>query len=140
MVAQLQAAFLDNWMKTTGAGRSTAKTISRRWLPTGRLEAQVFKSGAQGGSESMELMYLLSLARRQAQRLHRKRLLRSRRADHPILDRARKRGVRVQIIVPGPNIDVKVVRRASRAPLGRPAQGRRGNLRIPAHDVPQRSC
>src|SRR5439155_18816145 len=61
VVAQLQAAFMDNWTKTTGevlVGDHYFPKIE----PAGDMLAQVFKSSANGGSESMEQMMLLSIA------------------------------------------------------------------------------
>jgi cardiolipin synthase len=60
-VAQMQAAFLDNWVK--GAGEVLH---GDEYFPTqksvGNLASQVFSSSPTGGSESMELMYLLAIA------------------------------------------------------------------------------
>src|SRR5205814_1804204 len=60
-VAYLQAAFVDNWMESTGH-----VLHGEEYFPAMREEgsqsAQVFKSSATSGSESMELMYLLSMA------------------------------------------------------------------------------
>ena len=50
---------------------------------------------------------------------------------------AAKRGVSVQIIMPGTAIDAEVVRSASRELWGRPAARRRQNRRVPADDVPR---
>ncbi len=63
VVAQLQAAFMDNWIKTTGKvlhGDSYFPELGR----AGDQSAQVFKSSPTGGSESMQLVYLLSIAAR----------------------------------------------------------------------------
>ena len=60
-VAQMQAAFMDNWTKVTGSVLHTAE-----YFPCGRARgfefAQVFESSVEGGAESMHLMYLLSIA------------------------------------------------------------------------------
>lgn len=117
VVAQLQASFLDNWMKTTGHildGEDYFPPL----VQTGPLDAQVFKSGAHGGSESMELMYLLSLAAAKHNvYIGSAYFVPDDLTMNSLID-ARRRGVRIQIIVPGPNIDVKIVRRASRARWG----------------------
>ena len=60
-VAQLQAAFADNWMKTAGVvlqGNDYFPPIA----PAGHQFAQVFKSSPQGGSENMQLLILMSIA------------------------------------------------------------------------------
>jgi cardiolipin synthase len=117
IVAQLQAAFLDNWMKSTGevlAGENYFSPLAT----DGKLWAQVFKSSSQNGSESMELMMLLSIAaagdhiRMESAYFVPDTLTR----QHLIA--ARKRGVAVEIIVPGSHIDEKVVRQASHATWG----------------------
>lgn len=117
VVAQLQAAFLDNWMQTTGEVLD-----GEAYFPaspaTGPSDAQVFKSGAQGGSESMELMYLLSLAAaKKTVRIGSAYFVPDELTIEAMLD-ARRRGVRIQIIVPGPHIDMTIVRKASRARWG----------------------
>lgn len=60
-VAQLQAAFMDNWMKASGEvlhGEEYFPTLTT----AGKVLAQVFKSSPGKGSESVRLMYLLSIA------------------------------------------------------------------------------
>jgi cardiolipin synthase A/B len=116
-VAQLQAAFIDNWMETTG-GVLHGDEFFPQLKPTGELAAQVFKSSSEGGSDSMQLMYLLSIAAAKSHvRLASAYFVPDRRTIDALLD-ARRRGVRVQIIVPGKYIDEKIVRRASRATWG----------------------
>ena len=62
VVAQMQAVFMDNWIKVTGhvlhGPRYFAPLAS-----AGGMRAQVFSSSPSGGSESMQLMYLLAIAR-----------------------------------------------------------------------------
>jgi cardiolipin synthase A/B len=116
-VAQMQAAFMDNWIKTTGRvlqGEAYFPALT----PSGVALGQVFTSSPSGGGDSMQLMYLLSITA--AERtidlsaayfvpdpLTRKALL-----------AALARGVRLRIIVPGEYIDSQVTRRASRADWG----------------------
>jgi cardiolipin synthase len=116
-VAQLQAAFLDNWMKVSGSvlhGEAYFPAIE----PRGGHLAQVFRSSPEGGADSMHLMYLLSLA------AARERIDLSMAYFVPddlalkALEDAMKRGVKVRIIIPGPRTDAKLVRRASRALWG----------------------
>ena len=117
VVAQMQAAFLDNWMEVTGAVRH-GREYFPPLAPVGTEYAQVFLSSPGGGSESMQLMYLLSIAAaRSTIRLS---------ASYFVPDdvaiatfvAALKRGVRVQMILPGPHMDAEIVRRASRARWG----------------------
>jgi len=116
-VAQMQAAFMDNWTKTQ------SKVLhGEEYFPkldsAGSSQAQVFKSSPREGSESVRLMYLLSIASA------RKRLLIANSYFVPddlsvktIAD-ARKRGVDVEVIVPGTKIDSELSRKASRSRWG----------------------
>ena len=116
-VAQMQAAFMDNWIKTTGKvlqGEAYFPALT----PVGTALGQVFTSSPSGGGDSMQLMYLLSITAAERtidlsaayfvpDALTRKALL-----------AALGRGVRLRIIVPGEYIDSLVTRRASRADWG----------------------
>ena len=119
VVWQLQAAFADNWMEATGEVLHGDAFFPPMDAPAGPQWAQVFRSGPEGGSASMQLMYLLSLAAaRQHVRIGSAYFV----PDELTIDAlvaARARGVRVQVIVPGPHIDIDVVRRASRSKWGR---------------------
>ena len=81
--------------------------------------AQVFKSSPSEGSDSMRLMYLLSITAAQ------KRILIANSYFVPddqsvdALVAAKQRGVQIEIIVPGPKIDTAITRRASRSRWGR---------------------
>ena len=60
VVAQMQAVFLDNWIKVIGDvlhGPAYFPEVP----PVGNSSAQMFSSSPGGGSESMQLMYLLSI-------------------------------------------------------------------------------
>src|SRR5690606_9778292 len=60
VVAQVQAVFVDNWIKATGEvlhGEEYFPDLS----PTGNMDAQMFASSPAGGSESMHLMVLLAI-------------------------------------------------------------------------------
>jgi cardiolipin synthase A/B len=117
-VAQMQAAFVDNWIETCAEllhGEEYFPSID----PAGPHAAQVFKSSADEASESVRLMYLMAIAAAE-------RSVRVANAyfvpDSLAVDTlvaARRRGVSVEIVVPGRHIDSKVVRRASRSRWGR---------------------
>jgi cardiolipin synthase len=117
VVAQLQAAFVDNWMGSTG------KVIDgEEFFPelkdAGSEWAQAFKSSPRGGSESMELLFLLSIAAAEKNiRIASAYFVPDELTIQTLAD-ACKRGVKVQIIVPGKHIDEKIVRPASRARWG----------------------
>ena len=116
-VLQMQAAFLDNWIKTTGKVLQGVEYFPPV-PPAGDQMAQVFTSSPSGGGDSMALMYLLSITAAEktidlsASYFVPDEL--TRRALRAALDR----GVKVRIIVPGRHIDAQVVRQASRADWG----------------------
>lgn len=113
VVGQMQAVFADNWTKATGVvldGPVYFPPLS----PRGNHAAQMFSSSPQGGSESMLLMYLMSItAAKESIDLSSSYFVPD---DLTIraLVAAAKRGVKVRIITPGKDIDSDVVRAASR--------------------------
>ncbi len=117
-VAQMQAAFTDNWLKVTG------KVLDGRdYFPPETLVGpelgQVFKSSREGGSESMHLMYLLSTvsATRNID-LAMAYFVPDELTENALIE-ALARGVKVRMIMPGPYTDTEVLRKASRAKWGR---------------------
>ena len=113
-VAQMQAAFGDNWMKT-----HAQVLFGDAYYPElpqiGRSRAQVFKSSRDEGSESVRLMYLLSIASAtKSIRLQAAYFVPDDLAIDTLVT-ARKRGVTIEIIVPGPNTDSEIVQGASRS-------------------------
>jgi len=117
-VAQMQAAFMDNWIKTRGEVLH-GDAYFPQLEPVGEQSAQVFKSSPGEGAEGMRLMYLLSInAAEKSIQIANSYFVPD---DLTIetLEEAMKRGVRVQIIVPGTKIDTEVVRKASRARWGK---------------------
>jgi cardiolipin synthase len=116
-VAQMQAAFTDNWTKLTGRVLHTAAYFPPM-VPAGAHRAQVFKSSRDGGSESMHLMYLLSIAAaRTSIHLSMAYFAPDAVALEALLAAVR-RGVKVRIILPGPVTDAQIVQNASRAQWG----------------------
>ena len=117
VVAQMQAVFADNWLKAAGVALHGARYFPP--IPTlGDGYAQMFASSPAGGSESMELMYLLVIsAASQSIDLSMAYFIPDAMARDTIVE-ALKRGVRIRIITPGPTSDVEVARRASRALWG----------------------
>jgi cardiolipin synthase len=117
VVSQLQAVFMDNWMQTTGVVMQGKDYFPAQ--PTdGKAFAQIFKSSSLGGSENMQLMTLLSLAAAgQNIRLESAYFVPDKLTVAALID-ARKRDVRVEIIIPGTKIDEHFVREASRARWG----------------------
>ena len=116
-VAQMQATFMDNWTKVTGRVLHTADYFPAV-PPSGPHYAQVFQSSIEGGAESMHLMYLLSIA---AARVSIQLSMAYFAPDDIALEAllaALKRGVKIQILLPGPHTDAEFVSSASRAQWG----------------------
>ncbi|HEV7578474.1 MAG TPA: phospholipase D-like domain-containing protein [Caldimonas sp.] len=116
-VGQMQAVFVDNWIKTTGTvlhGVDYFPTLA----PVAGGPAQVFSSSPSGGSASMELMYLMSItAAKRTIRLSSSYFVPNDLAVKTMVE-ALGRGVRLQIITPGEHIDTETVRAASRSRWG----------------------
>jgi cardiolipin synthase A/B len=118
VVAQMQAAFNDNWIKTTGVVLNGPEYFPRLEA-SGDMDSHLFMASPAGGNESMHLMYLMAIAA----------------AEHAIdlaasyfvpdeliieaLLAARGRDVAVRILVPGPHMDSETVRLRSKAVWGR---------------------
>ncbi|MDR7134645.1 cardiolipin synthase [Lysobacter niastensis] len=117
VVAQMQAAFNDNWIKTSGVVLN-GDGYFPELPPVGDQAAHMFIASPSGGSESMHLMYLMSIAAAQKSiDMEAAYFVPDDLAIHALLA-ARKRGVRVRVIVPGPHIDSESVRLASKAQWG----------------------
>jgi cardiolipin synthase A/B len=117
-VAQMQAAFIDNWIKVRGCVLHEPPYFPEL-REAGRVAAQVFRSSRDEGSESVRLMYSYSIAAaRKNIRLAAAYFVPDDLAVET-LKRACRRGVFVEIIVPGPIIDSRLVRKASRARWGK---------------------
>ncbi|MES2877884.1 MAG: phospholipase D-like domain-containing protein [Pseudomonadota bacterium] len=117
VVAQIQSVFLDNWIKVTGDvlhGPDYFPALP----PVGTARAQVFSSSPTGGSESMQLMYLLAItAASRSIDLSASYFVPDDLAIQALVE-AMQRGVRLRIVVPGKHIDSDAVRSASRAKWG----------------------
>ena len=116
-VAQMQAAFCDNWVKSRGKVLSGPGYFPEL-EPVGESTAQVFKSSRGGGSENVRLMYLLSItSATKSIRLQAAYFVPDELSIQSFIS-ARERGVRIQLIVPGPHSDSEIVAGASRALWG----------------------
>jgi len=116
-VAQMQSAFNDNWIKTTGHllnGPAYFPPLE----PAGDMDAHLFIASPAGGSESMHLMYLSAIAAAE----HSLDLTASYFVPDELIGKAlvaaRQRGVRVRIMLPGRHIDSETVRLSSKASWG----------------------
>lgn len=117
VVAQMQSAFFDNWIEVSGQvlhGAAYFPAIE----PVAKHTAQVFTSSPGGGAESVQLMYLLSIAAAKTSVQISMAYFVPDNVDVNTFIAARKRGVRVQMIVPGAHADAKLLRRASRFEWG----------------------
>ena len=116
-VAQMQAVFMDNWLKATGKvmhGESYFPALQTM----GSSDAQVFSSSPSGGSESMALMYHLSItAAERTIDLSSAYFVPDELTTKALTD-ALRRGVKIRIITPGEIIDTETVRAASRGSWG----------------------
>ena len=117
VVAQMQAVFMDNWLKVTGQvmhGEAYFPAIQ----VMGDSVAQVFSSSPSGGSESMQLMYQLSItAAAHSVDLSSAYFVPDALTTQALTD-ALQRGVKIRIIPPGEIIDTDTVRAASRGSWG----------------------
>ncbi|MBC7712951.1 MAG: cardiolipin synthase [Rhizobacter sp.] len=117
VVNQMQAAFMDNWNKISEQvldGDKYFPVISK----SGNSTAQVFKSSPEEGSGSVRLMYLYSI-------VHAKKSILIANAYFvpdsyviKLLIEAARRGVKIEVIVPGTKIDTAITRMASMATWG----------------------
>lgn len=117
VVAQLQAAFADNWIKTTGTLLHGSHYYPKL-ESAGEVEAQVFISSPAAGAESMQLMYLMAIAAaEQTIDLQAAYFVPDKLSIAALLE-ARRRGVAIRILTPGEHIDASVVRLSSRREWG----------------------
>ncbi len=117
-VAQMEAAFTDNWMKTHSQvlhGDDYFPALEE----AGACEAQMFRSSRSEGSESARLLFLFSMAAaRRSLYIGSSYFVPDDLAVETLID-ASRRGVRVEILVPGRHIDTEVTRKASRSRWGK---------------------
>ena len=117
VVAQMQATFLDNWLKVTGKVLHGALYFPPI-APAGAQKAQMFSSSPSSGSESMQLMYHLAItAAERSIDLSVAYFVPDELTQKLLMD-ALARGVRVRFITPGEHTDTETVKAASRATWG----------------------
>jgi cardiolipin synthase len=117
VVAQLQAAFMDDWFETRGVvldGPGYFPDLDRQGPALG----QVFWSSPRGGNGNLRVMFLLAIAAATRRILIANAYFVPDETTVEMLVAARRRGVDVEIIVPGPVLDAQVVRRASKETWG----------------------
>jgi len=117
VVAEMQTAFLDNWIKTSGSVLH-GEDYFPKLPPVGDKLMHMFISSPAGGSASMHLMYLLSIAAAErtidieAAYFIPDDLMRD------ALIAARHRGVRIRVLLPDKHLDSQTVRLASKHAWG----------------------
>jgi cardiolipin synthase A/B len=117
VVAQFQAAFLDNWIKTTRRVLS-GETYFPALASAGALKMHMFMSSSAGGSESMRLMYLMAItAAEKAIDIEAAYFIPDTLMSRELI-KARARGVRIRILLPDKHIDSETVRIASKRAWG----------------------
>lgn len=118
VVRGLTGAFAENWLEATGeviAGEDDLPELE----PVGDGAAmQVIRSTAGVGDTNLETLYFLAIAAARESIDLTSAYFAPRPAFLRALADAAERGVRVRLLVPGPNIDKDVVRWAGRATYG----------------------
>ena len=118
VVAQMQAVFIDNWIKTTGRVLHGAEYFPKLSATCGDMEAQMFGSSPVGGSESMHLMVLLALTAAKTSIDIQNAYFVPDRLTVEALCSAARRAVRIRIVVPGRHTDARVGRWAAQGLYG----------------------
>jgi cardiolipin synthase A/B len=117
VVAQMQAVFVDNWIKATGRVLHGADYFPKL-SPSGEMDAQMFGSSPVGGSESMHLMVLLALTAAKTSIDIENAYFVPDKLTVEALCSAARRGVRVRIVVPGRHTDARIGRWAAQGLYG----------------------
>jgi cardiolipin synthase A/B len=117
-VAQMQATFMDNWVELRPDIHHD-ESYFPELVPAGAIKAQVIHSSPNGGSLKIRLMYgfFVNGARKTLRIANAYFVPEDAAIDELVL--AARRGVKVEIIVPGPITDAQTIRRASRAKWGK---------------------
>lgn len=112
VVSQMQSVFMDNWVQSRGQVLHGENYFPVQPQP-GTLNAQCFKSGPTEGSEAARLNFLLSIAAaRKNIRIAHAYFMPDRLLSQALME-ARRRGVKVEVIVPG-KIDAVIIKAAAR--------------------------
>ncbi len=117
VVAQVQAAFLDNWIKTTGSTLHGADYFPEL-RSRGEHDMHLFVSSPAGGSASMRLMYLSAIAAATTSIDIEAAYFVPDALMSEALIAASRRGVKIRVLLPGRHIDSTSVRIASKRSWG----------------------
>ena len=122
VVAELQAAFQDNWAEVRGEPLLGADHFPRLERP-GAARSQIIKSSARSTSSATKLLYAVSISSASERlSISNSYFLPDGEAVSLLVDAAR-RGVNVRIIVPGKINDVPATKAAGRARFGELLRG-----------------
>jgi cardiolipin synthase len=117
VVAQMQATFMDNWVEVMPDVHHDDRYFPLL-PPVGSMKAQIVHSAPDGGALKIRLMYgLLVGAARKSLRIANAYFVPEDAAISEIVEAAR-RGVTVELIVPGPITDTQITRKASHGKWG----------------------
>lgn len=117
VVGQMQAVFMDNWIKSKGQVLHNEKYFPAI-KKTGSMSAQMFSSSPDGGGDSMVLMYAMAItAAKESIDISSAYFIPEEFSKNALIEAA-KRGVKIRIITPGKYIDTDIVRKASRSGWG----------------------
>lgn len=117
VVAQLQSAFLDNWSEVRGEAL-VGDTFYPKLDPVGAVRCQVIQSTARSPSSATKLLYAVAIASaRERIFLSNSYFLPDSETSAALVDAAR-RGVDVEIVVPGNNNDVPATKAGGRSSFG----------------------
>jgi cardiolipin synthase len=112
----VEAAFNENWIETSGVVEPDVLTHA---APEGRARSIGVWSSPEGGANELKRLYLLAMAAaRTSIDIQSPYLITDESSDWSLSD-ARRRGVRVRLLVEGDVTDAKPVKFASRAAYGR---------------------
>ena len=118
VVEQLQGAFAENWLEATGVALGGPAYFPRPLEVKGGVDAQVVRSSPAGGSVAVYTMFLLAMtAARRSIYITNPYFVPDEKMVETLIQ-ARRRGVRVVLLLPGA-IDHNLVRQASRGGFGR---------------------
>ncbi|HET9793536.1 MAG TPA: phospholipase D-like domain-containing protein [Thermoanaerobaculia bacterium] len=117
VVPQMQAIFAEDWTYTTGEILAGDKFYPKV-APRGNIEVEAIKaSRGDASSVPKELYYMAIQAARRSILIQNAYFLPDKQTRNALI-RAKKRGVDVRVMVPGTNIDLPMVRLASRLHYG----------------------
>ncbi len=114
IVAKMQAAFMENWLKSHARvleGEAYFPTL----VPKGEISGQLFTSSADG-IEAVRLMFLLAIASaKKSIRILNAYFVPDLSLSRALIHAATRRGVKVEIVVPGDKTDQRLLQEVSRS-------------------------